>query len=622
MTHGAGAIIDLGEGKSAVVMSPDYWRRYGTIQEPRLAKFLGVRYFRSPAEGWFMSDEGFTKSGVLVRRFPYLWYCPQCRRLQNGQYCNWCSNEEEKVELIPPRLIAACEGGHLQDFPWRYWVRCDNNNHVLELHPSKEESDLEIRCPKCMEEKKPTKDNPRPGIRNLAGALGKTKLSCRGERPWIGDKKAKEDCERKIHGMMRGGSNVYFPLIRSSILIPRYSWRIYQRIIEGRDLDYVKRTYDDFGEDSEMFRMVLENVITKYRPLYVDGEDSEYTVQDFKDAFIYHCKAPISKNIKMDEWNALKDPGSPPKKSDRLDFHPVNIDISENLYLKEYFDKLIVLKRLTEVISLCGFTRINPYEKETEWSYQNRKDPTISTIRENDEIKWKEIHDEMVEGDGATRRGYKYLVEFDSRTQRPKPDERDWLPAIKNKGEGIFFIFNKERLRRWEEDDEVKKWAYQIEKNGVQTLSIMEGFEFTPRGLLLHTFSHLLLKQIARECGYQLASLRERLYASKSDNTYGVLIYTSTPDSQGSLGGLTYQAEDLGILTEHIRSLIDSAKFCSQDPLCGQHNPKITKKPWGAACHSCLHVPETSCEALMNRFLDRYMIQGDGLKRKGYFLQV
>ena len=72
-------------------------------------------------------------------------------------------------------------------------------------------------------------------------------------------------------------------------------------------------------------------------------------------------------------------------------------------------------------------------------------------------------------------------------------------------------------------------------------------------------------------------------------------------------------------MSEHIRAVIDSARACSQDPLCGLNNPEATKKPWGAACHSCIHVPETSCESLMNRFLDRHTILGDGMKKKGYF---
>ena len=100
---------------------------------------------------------------------------------------------------------------------------------------------------------------------------------------------------------------------------------------------------------------------------------------------------------------------------------------------------------------------------------------------------------------------------------------------------------------------------------------------------------------------------------------YGILIYTSTPDSQGSLGGLISQAQDKNLLKEHVLSTIESARSCSQDPLCGISNPKSKKIPWGAACHSCLHLPETSCESLMNKFLDRHTVSSNHPGKNGYF---
>ena len=42
---------------------------------------------------------------------------------------------------------------------------------------------------------------------------------------------------------------------------------------------------------------------------------------------------------------------------------------------------------------------------------------------------------------------------------------------------------------------------------------------------LLHTFSHLIMKELEFKCGYPTASLSERLYYS--DEMCGVLIYTA-----------------------------------------------------------------------------------------------
>ncbi len=620
LTHGSGSIIDLQDGKSGLVMNPDYWHRYEIIKEKRLAKLLKVRYFRSPKGGWVTTSDGPRPAGVLYRRFPFLWYCPKCRRLQNSDTCMWCKEGDEKIPTIPPRLVAACEGGHLQDFPWKRWIGCDNENHVIELRPSTGESDIEICCPKCMVEKKPTEKNKSPGRKGLSGALGTLPSKCYGHRPWIGDDKANEACNRNLKGLMRGGSNVYFPMTASSILIPEYSYKIYQKIIYTDDLDLIKQLYDMVGEENPTFQEILQKKIEGYSPYY-SGECPEYTMDDFKVAFMNHCKEKVSDNIKLKEWDTFKDPAAPPNEGDEYEFATEKIQIQSNPFISKYFDKVVIIKRLTEVMTLYGFTRINPPDSTiTKNSGEEKDKKAFSTIRENNESKWNEIFEEMTNGDGARKRGYQGLTEIDKQTGQPNAkDKRDWLPAMKNRGEGIFFIFNKQRLNKWEKNPVWNKNVKQITNNGVQVLNIMKGVDFSNRTLLIHTFSHLLAKQIAKECGYQLASIRERLYCSTTDDTYGVLLYTSTADSQGSLGGLISQAQDLEVLKEHILTITESAKYCSQDPLCGMHNPELTRKPWGASCHSCTHIPETSCEALMNRFLDRHTISGNMREKKGYF---
>ena len=62
-----------------------------------------------------------------------------------------------------------------------------------------------------------------------------------------------------------------------------------------------------------------------------------------------------------------------------------------------------------------------------------------------------------------------------------------------------------------------------------------------PRHILLHTLAHLLMRQMSLDCGYSSASLRERIYSD--EKMAGLLIYTSTPDSDGSLGGLVRQTK-------------------------------------------------------------------------------
>lgn len=125
---------------------------------------------------------------------------------------------------------------------------------------------------------------------------------------------------------------------------------------------------------------------------------------------------------------------------------------------------------------------------------------------------------------------------------------------------------------------------------------------------MLHTFSHLLIRQISLECGYNSASLRERVYASEPGSHHpmaGILIYTAAADSDGTLGGLVDLAKQES-MENIIRNALIQASVCSSDPFCSEHLPEDTALH-AAACHACTFVSETSCE-FGNRFLDRALI--------------
>jgi len=608
-SHGAGSVIDLQQGKSAIIMSPDYWLDYEEVVDWRLARNLGVRNFRKPKKRWIETSDGGRYSGVVIRRFPRYWYCPKCRKLQIRDKCRYC---DEEIATVPPRVIAICEGGHIQDFPWHKWVKCKEYDHVLELCPSEGESDLEVKCPKCIEKKKPTKEEPNPGIRSMKGALWQLPSNCFGERPWLGSKVAREDCDRKLIGAMKGGSNVYFTLSSSSILIPKYSNGIYQNKIKTLDLETVKKMYDLYDEDVNnlIFLGILDKILDSYECYY---NNSQLTRDDFYRAFLYHCEGNFSTKLKIDEWLAYQY-GTDTENIDNDDefYAEELIEARSNNFLKQFFDKIIILRKITETVALTGFTRVNPPVTGMPYSKNEHVLPAVNSIREDDDVNWRKIRGDMI------KECY-YLERVDEKGNVMREPDRTWYPGIQNKGEGIFFIFNLERLRKWEKNKHWINLVNEMRHFGTTTLSMMECFDYSPRGLLIHSFSHLLVRQIARECGYQLAALKERLYVSDDEEMYGVLIYTSSPDNQGSLGGLIHQATDISLLINHINQMQDSARICSQDPLCGHQSPDSIRKPWGAACHSCIHIPETSCEMLMNKFLDRHTVYGDGNEKIGFF---
>jgi len=115
---------------------------------------------------------------------------------------------------------------------------------------------------------------------------------------------------------------------------------------------------------------------------------------------------------------------------------------------------------------------------------------------------------------------------------------------------------------------------------------------------------------IALDCGYPSSSLRERIFAhhgaSAEGDRFGVLIYTSSSDAEGTLGGLVEAARDL---RRHVRHALKLAQLCSNDPVCAGHDPqrRSLHSLLGSACHGCVLVSETSCEQ-RNELLDRALI--------------
>ena len=95
---------------------------------------------------------------------------------------------------------------------------------------------------------------------------------------------------------------------------------------------------------------------------------------------------------------------------------------------------------------------------------------------------------------------------------------------------------------------------------------------------------------------------------NKSFQQAGILLYTSSSDADGTLGGLAGMAETQKF-SELIKSALHDGQWCSGDPLCMNRVTDISLTGSLASCHSCTLLPETSCE-VFNRFLDRGLLYG------------
>jgi hypothetical protein len=188
-------------------------------------------------------------------------------------------------------------------------------------------------------------------------------------------------------------------------------------------------------------------------------------------------------------------------------------------------------------------------------------------------------------------------------------DSVEWLPARKTYGDGIFLKFESEAIRNWRELADSSGRYARLERaielppwSGGRYQQSCDGGK-AAAFVAIHSFSHALLGQIALWAGYNVASLKERVYAH--EDGYGVLLYSNDGDADGSLGGLLAIGESgkLGAITE---AAIERIRWCSNDPVCAEraHSEEMGRSLNLAACHSCLFLPETSCE-ISNQLLDR-----------------
>ena len=541
-SFGPGAMVDLPD-MSVVIGAIDHWSsKCRLVPDRNLELLLGVKKFKEPVSA-YADDKECT---VPVRRFPDWHYCPECGVLDRY----WVLAKEDKktcskcgTPLIPSRFVVACENGHLDDFPYRWWVHRGEDcgsKAPLKISFSKETRGIEgilIECPEC------------GANRTMAGCTNPDALSgrrCFGKRPWIGKKKEDpEPCNCDLHTVQRTASNAYYPITVSALTIPPTASSVVEQYWPQISALVAQNL------DAASFRMMLGVVLA-----------SEEVGDSLIDEIIYEIKlkgsdagkAEITKQrIYQSEYHALVG-----EDYDGLQFKTTHVAIPDGY--EDSIDDVVLVKRLREVLVLEGFRRISP-------------EPTGP-----------------------------------SRPMASLSEEKlDWLPGIELLGEGIFIKLNV---------DAVNEWAKRVGSRYDQMKSRLGSSNvrcdnYSPQYVLLHSLAHALIRQLSMECGYSASSISERIYSTYPGDEYkmcGILLFTSSSDSDGSLGGLVRQGrpENLQITLDEA---LANAEWCSSDPLCGESKEQGYKSLNYAACHACSLLPETSCE-MRNCLLDRVSLVG------------
>ena len=596
---GVGAIVPFPNDESLMIAGLDMWRYNDPtpfiIKDERLQQRLGVKELRWPPD--YRENNADRKNFHLeipAIRFPRWHYCPFCGGMEkttfyqqqpecdcypwsNGRRCD--PSRRRRTKLIPERFILICPNGHIDDFPVAEWLH-EGSGHVYK--PIENGGTCKIRRStggasaslsgvvyECScGAKKSIMGAQYPG------ALAKIGYRCKGAKPWLGiDEDKTTPCladPNSLQLVLRGATNVWFADTRSSIYIPTDDEQSNKRIIALLDAHYdnlnASRVNGKWNREIINYLASSKNI------------DEETLYQ----AFIKREKgldniANVTEEMSEDayrqaEYNVLvKNSGS-----DKQRFYSVNHPIAwYDPVIQRYFKSISLVHKLQETRAFVGFSRVEPIP-----------------------------------------------MSISERKKMLRLGEENWLPAIQVQGEGIFFEFDREAVETWAEKTTVQA-RVKVLSNAYRKsrFSNNEDGELRPAFILLHTFAHLLINQLSFECGYGSSSIRERLYCEKTSNEfgmYGVLIYTASGDSEGSLGGLVRQGEK-NRLEDTICNAVRNAAWCSSDPVCIQSLGQGPESCNLAACHNCSLLPETCCEC-GNRLLDRGVVVGDLADRSiGFF---
>lgn len=619
---GVGAIHVLKGSRAVVTAGLDFWFRGATAQqlqcvkvrEPRLEERLGVSHFRlPPGPETDLKDQ--PKLEIPLFRFPTWYVCPRCHRMEQRPLgmdgdakCTQPTCYSEIMRQV--RFAAVCDHGHLQDFPWKEWVRreesppCSGQNCSLHYKAGGSGSlaDISVECKSCgknrnlagiMSGDMPDRENPDPKKQRGSSTLSRVLLAedfasessgscpeflCQAGRVWQGEPGVKPGagCRRPLRAVLINATNVHYAQVESALWIPPAG--------TGATLDSLKVMLDrpEIRNQVKVLKtfnlppeQIAQNILQTHAAL-LSGKTKEKIAEALGDGpavqdLSWQDGLDAEEVIRYPEYQQLQVARQPVTTEEPLEIRTVSTEKLPKA-LQAIISGISLIDKLRETRAYRGFNRLVPQHVEgapQPHSHLWRKPPLV--------------------------------------------DDQKWLPCSIVFGEGIFIRFDEDRISAWEAGSGLAAHIKPLQDREDAAARRM-GRPSRPvrsRFLLLHTLSHLLIRRLVFECGYGSASLRERLYVSENPKARmaGILIYTASGDCEGSMGGLVRMGEPENF-ARVFEAAVSDAAWCSADPVCTESGINGGQGIDGlniAACHCCTLLPETSCECF-NSLLDRALV--------------
>lgn len=574
-TFGPGAMVDLPDA-AVIIGGLEHWSGYKDfpIAEERLAAKVktllaaqSIEFYAPPADNddptaditgitawlfpeWFIAqyEERDRATGVRSRPLVHRLDLVKGRRYER---------DKKKYKVVPVRFVQACLRGHVSDIDWRVFVhgkedKCQRCLWLDEKGTSGDLTDITIRC-ECKKSK----------ALSAATKIGDTPLGwCNGPRPWLG-MNAREQCgdatgKKQINRLLvRSASNAYFSQTLSVISIPEAGGAL-------------RAAVDSVWTDFLQYVESPADVVRERKKAKVSA-----ALEGFSDADVWaeiqrrkSGATPMARGIREAEIETLMQSGDEVGEDQPEGyFYARRVAIPKGEpTLTSGISHVVKVHRLREVIAQVGFTRFEAAVADVNGELALEVERAALSLNET------------------------------------------WMPAVENRGEGVFIGFRAAAIDAWLKRAQVKERGERLTAGFDAWLKAHEGLKATFPGLpyvMLHSLSHLLITAVALDCGYAASSIRERIYVAPSG--CGILLYTASPDAEGTLGGLVEAADRID---SYLRQAVDLGRLCSNDPVCAQHQPDNAQEErflLGAACHGCLLLAESSCER-RNDFLDRALV--------------
>ena len=392
--------------------------------------------------------------------------------------------------VVATRFVRACPKGHVDDLRWSRFAHYGEDNCRRQLWldergTSGDLADLVVRC-ECGKSR---------GLYEASAIELNALGTCSGARPWLG-RNSNEDCNLPSRLLIRTASNAYFPQVVSVLSLPdrgsavettaRELWDDLQIVDSPGDLALLKKKPKIM---EKLAPFADKEVLEAIRVIKGGGEEERPVKQVELDA-ILAAPEGFGDDVPVDpDFHARRLPDRAWRRSNRF----------------AGIEAVIQLHRLREILALIGFTRFEAVTPDINGEYETDVERAQIAL------------------------------------------EPQWFPAVENRGEGVFLQLRAHAVHEWLARPEVAERLEGLATGHALWAEDRKTKRPFPGGpyVLLHTLSHLLIQSIAMRCGYPASSIRERIYADTESGRFGILLYTGSPDAEGTLGGLVQEARHI-----------------------------------------------------------------------------